>query len=146
VKLGHRQVFCHVGANVKVRAPDGSQCAPLVTGTFGGADFMHSMLGEAQDHMSEASISDLSKAVDGAKSKQRGGESGSGGAMQTLFGLLSGIPGGGGSNTTRDAEELSRGPAKDPSQMNPQEVYDNLFKILSFRDRVMMSIETTIEK
>lgn len=28
------------------------------------ADFMHSLLGEATDHISEASVSDLSKAMD----------------------------------------------------------------------------------
>ncbi|PWN43773.1 Het-C-domain-containing protein [Ceraceosorus guamensis] len=143
-RLGHRNVFVHVGHNVVVRAPDGSQCPPLVTGTFGGADFLHSLLGEAQDHMSEASISDLSKAVDGAKQKSRGG--GGGSPMQQLFGLLSGIPGGDSTNTSRDAEELSRGPSKDPANMDPKELYQNLFRILAFRDRVMMSIEQTIEK
>lgn len=124
LRLGHRNVFVHVGNQVTVRAPDGSQCAPLVTGTFGGADFLHSLLGEAQDHMSEASISDLSKAVDGAKQKSRGASGGS--PMQQLFGLLSGIPGGDSTNTSRDAEELSRGPSKDPANMDPKELYQNL--------------------
>ncbi len=62
-RLGHHNVFLHVGDNVKVRAPDGTQVAPIVTGTFGSADFIHSLLGEAQDHLSEASISDLNKAM-----------------------------------------------------------------------------------
>lgn len=43
-KLGHQQVFDHVGSNVRVRAPNGHMVAPLVTGSFGGADFLHSLL------------------------------------------------------------------------------------------------------
>lgn len=138
-RLGHRQVFLHVGDNVKVRAPDGNMVAPLVTGTFGSADFMHSLLGEAQDHLSEASVSDLSKAVNQAKA------SGSN-PLSDLMGMLGSVPGGTSSSVSRDAEQLSRGPSQDPNTMSPQEVYQNLFRILSFRDSVMMSIEKTIER
>jgi len=48
LKMGHQEVFCHVGENVKVNSPAG-QVPPLVTGTFGGADFLHSLLGEGQE-------------------------------------------------------------------------------------------------
>lgn len=40
-RSGHRDVFCHVGNNVKVRTPEGNMVPPLVTGTFGGSDFIH---------------------------------------------------------------------------------------------------------
>ena len=53
--MGHRNVFPHVGQNVKVHAPNGRSVFPLVTGTFGGADFIHSLMGEATDHLSEVS-------------------------------------------------------------------------------------------
>ena len=53
---GHRNVFPHVGQNTKIRAPNGKEVFPLVTGTFGGADFIHSLLGEATDHLSEVSF------------------------------------------------------------------------------------------
>lgn len=43
-KLGYHQIFDHVGSNVRVRAPNGQMVAPLVTGSFGGADFLHSLL------------------------------------------------------------------------------------------------------
>lgn len=45
-KMGHEEVFCHVGDRVTVNTPSGP-APPLVTGTFGGADFLHSLLGEA---------------------------------------------------------------------------------------------------
>jgi hypothetical protein len=56
ISLGHRNVFPHVGNNVKVRAPNGHDVPILVTGTFGGADFIHSLLGEATDHLSEVGL------------------------------------------------------------------------------------------
>ncbi len=51
--MGHRDVFAHVGRNVRVHAPNGQMVPLLVTGTFGGADFIHSLMGEATDHLSE---------------------------------------------------------------------------------------------
>ena len=45
-KMGHNEIFCHVGDRVSVNTPNGP-APPLVTGTFGGADFLHSLLGEA---------------------------------------------------------------------------------------------------
>lgn len=139
IRAGHRNVFSHVGDNVKVRAPSGEMAPPLVTGTFGGADFIHSLLGEAQDHLSEASVSDLHRAVSDARSKGAN-------PIGDFLGLLGNVPGNSAGGLSRDAEALNSGPGRDPMTMNPQEIYQNLFRILSFRDRVMMTIEQTIER
>jgi hypothetical protein len=62
VSMGHRDVFLHVGDSSRIQAPGGKTVAPLVTGmyicvhfarhgadddpgTFGGSDFIHSLLG-----------------------------------------------------------------------------------------------------
>ena len=55
ISMGHHEVFPHVGQNVKIQAPNGKMVHPLVTGTFGGADFIHSLMGEATDHLSTVS-------------------------------------------------------------------------------------------
>lgn len=55
ISFGYHNVFPHVGRNVKIRAPNGRDVPILVTGTFGGADFIHSLMGEATDHLSEVS-------------------------------------------------------------------------------------------
>jgi hypothetical protein len=39
-KMGYSEVFCHVGEDVEIETPNG-RAPPLVTGTFGGADFLH---------------------------------------------------------------------------------------------------------
>lgn len=64
-RLGHEEVFCHVGDNgtylviacvvyltvgtVIVNTPNGP-APPLITGTFGSADFIHSLMGEATEY------------------------------------------------------------------------------------------------
>ncbi|EKD04363.1 heterokaryon incompatibility protein HET-C [Trichosporon asahii var. asahii CBS 8904] len=87
ISLGYQNVFPHVGRNTQIRSPQGRPVYPLVTGSFGGADFIHSLMGEAGDKLSS-----------------------------------------------------------DPSTMSPQELYQTLWKILSFRDSVMKKIENTLDK
>lgn len=38
--MGHEEVFAHVGRNVRIQAPNGRRVPILVTGTFGGSDFV----------------------------------------------------------------------------------------------------------
>ena len=40
--MGHEEVFAHVGRNVRIQAPNGRRVPILVTGTFGGSDFVRS--------------------------------------------------------------------------------------------------------
>ncbi|KZO91064.1 Het-C-domain-containing protein [Calocera viscosa TUFC12733] len=146
VNLGHEDVFCHVGEHCRVRAKNGKMVYPLVTGTFGGADFIHSLLGEATDHISEASVSDLTKEFDRARSQS------SSGSQETLRSLFSQLPGREGSQLTREMDGVQRIRAeggvngKKPDQMSPQELHAALWQVLKFRDSVMMYIEETIEK
>jgi hypothetical protein len=55
---------------VVINTPNG-QAPPLVTGTFGGADFLHSLMGEATDKLSQASVTDLSKKMDDVRMGER---------------------------------------------------------------------------
>lgn len=142
-KLGYNQVFCHVGSSVHVRAPDGSMVPPLVTGTFGGSDFIHSLLGEATDHISSASVSDLDKEIEKAKNKPA--DRGIDGIRDMLFQL----PGGEGNNLSRDMDDINNMRAagtSDPMNMSPQELHAVLWKILKFRDDVSKAITNTIER
>ncbi|KAF9225961.1 Het-C-domain-containing protein [Gyrodon lividus] len=147
VSQGYQQVFLHVGDGMRLRTPHGKSVAPLVTGTFGSSDFLHSLLGEATDHISEASVSDLNKELDKARSKST-----SRGPADTLRNLFVKIPGGGGNEMTREMEGIERiraGPAqggKRPEDMSPQEVHAVLWQVLSFRDSVSKKISATIEK
>ncbi|GAA5960765.1 hypothetical protein JCM3765_007326 [Sporobolomyces pararoseus] len=143
IRLGYHQVFPHVGDAVKIQTPAGP-APPLVTGTFGGSDFVHSLLGEATDHLSSASVSDLSKAMDGAKTRSMDG------SQSTLAKLLFDLPGGTGSNLSREMQGVedirTRAANGQMDNMSPQELHAVLWKVLTFRDNVVKGLENTIEK
>lgn len=45
--MGERGVFPHVGSRTQVQIPGvRHEVWPIVTGTFGGVDFLHSVTGE----------------------------------------------------------------------------------------------------
>ncbi|WWC61274.1 uncharacterized protein I303_103855 [Kwoniella dejecticola CBS 10117] len=147
ISMGYNNVFPHVGRNTQIQAPNGKRVYPLVTGTFGGADFIHSVMGEATDHLSQQSVSDLTKQMSNARSISEGQSN----SADTLRQLFFSIPGGEGSEMTREMDGIQNMRAGqpgglDPSQMSPQELHDTLWKILSFRDSVMKRIENTIDR
>ncbi|OAX41617.1 Het-C-domain-containing protein [Rhizopogon vinicolor AM-OR11-026] len=145
VSLGYNDVFVHVGDAVRVRAQNGKMVAPLITGTFGASDFMFSLLGEATDHISEASVNDLNKEFDRARSRSTS-------SSDMLRDAFVKLPGGSGDKMERDMEGIERMRAgigqggKQPQDMSPQEMHAVLWQVLSFRDSVMKSISGTIEK
>ncbi|KAL5523319.1 hypothetical protein ACEPAF_1586 [Sanghuangporus sanghuang] len=162
VSMGHTHVFVHVGDRVRIQAPNGKYVAPLITGTFGGSDFVHSLLGEATDHISQASVTDLNKELEKASARSRSGPGGpgdGGGSVTVLKDLLGKLPFGDetGSGMSRsemsrgmdDIERIRAGPAaggKRPEDMSPQELHAVLWRVLAFRDSIVKKIEKTIEK
>ncbi|KAJ8474187.1 hypothetical protein ONZ45_g16038 [Pleurotus djamor] len=157
INMGHRDVFAHVGDHVRIQAPNGRSVAPLVTGTFGSSDFIHSLLGEATDHLSEASVSDLNRQLDKARSQSQSTRGPGGGPCNpadTLRTLLFSLPGGVGGDVSRDMEGIERmrsssapgGGGKRPEDMSPQELHSVLWQVLSFRDSLVKKISATIEK
>ncbi|TFY71829.1 hypothetical protein EVG20_g1176 [Dentipellis fragilis] len=140
-KMGHEQIFCHVGDSVTIDTPNGP-APPLVTGTFGSADFMHSMMGEATDHLSQGSVTDLSQKMNDAAS----GDSES--VIGNLKNLLSKIPLGGGSdqmNTAEDLHKASKAYNFDPNNVAPPEVQRQLWALLKWRDSIYRAILEKIE-
>ncbi|KAJ2927988.1 hypothetical protein H1R20_g9098, partial [Candolleomyces eurysporus] len=153
ISMGHNEVFPHVGDQIRIQAPNGKWVAPIVTGTFGSDDFFHSLLGEASDHLSEASVSDLNKELEKARSKSRSTTRGPGGPpckpIDAVTDLLSAFPGG--NDMSRELEQVSRAtdPAaggKKPEEMSPQELHAQLWKVLTVRDAIVKKISKTIEK
>ncbi|KAG1869912.1 heterokaryon incompatibility protein HET-C [Suillus subluteus] len=135
VSMGHTNVFVHVGDAVRVRAHNGKMVAPIVTGTFGSSDFIYSLLGEATDHISEASVTELNKEFDRARSKPNS-------SSDILRDAFLKLPGGSGDKMGRDMEGIQRMRAgiergnMRPGDMSPQELHSVLWQVLSFRDSV----------
>ena len=89
----------------------GHRIYPLVTGTFGAVDFLHSVLGEATDHFTQTEVEEMDLALKGAEQSHSGaaGQRGLFGTPQDFAGLLSQVPGLGGglADTARDLSARS---------------------------------------
>lgn len=91
-EMGFHNVFPHVGAATQINVR-GKQIFPLVTGTFGGVDFLHSVIGEAGDHVAQSEVDEMNTALgDAAQGKKTDGSD----PVAGLTSLLSKIPGTGG--------------------------------------------------
>ncbi|KAG7452166.1 Het-C-domain-containing protein [Guyanagaster necrorhizus] len=140
-KMGYEDVFCHVGDNVYVQAPSGDRVPPLVTGTFGSADFMHSMLGEATDHISQASVTALNEQMAQTSQNNDTAE-----RLSTLKKILSKV--GGGNDKISQGEQLqaqSQAYHFNPDNVAPPEVQKQLLDLLRWRDDVYRDIIAKVE-
>ena len=118
IEMGFRDVFPHVGAHTQLNV-GGKMLYPLTTGTFGAVDFLHSVLGEADDHLSQSEIDEMDIALLNAESSGKGSSTGtrgffgsgspSGGSSDFLS-LLSQIPGQGSglASQARDLQSASK--------------------------------------
>lgn len=91
-------------------------------------------------------MSDLSKSFEESRSISEAQSN----SANTLRSLFLDLPDGQGQSLSREMDDIQRmrssGPNQDPSTMSPQELYQTLWKILSFRDSVMKRIEATLDK
>ncbi|KAK5096407.1 hypothetical protein LTS08_007663 [Lithohypha guttulata] len=111
IELGERDVFPHVGRNCAVRLRGArSPVYPLVTGTFGGVDFLHSVTGEFDDKVTQSEIQELQGTLQNAQSQ--------GGDTSALQDLLNKLPDGvfGGKDEAGKADELKMNAAQNQMQ------------------------------
>lgn len=173
-ELGFNEVFPHVGvaAEMNVR---GRRIFPLVTGTFGGVDFLHSVLGEATDHFTQSEVDEMDLVLQGAENSQGAGKHGPVGGHD-FSGLIAQVPGMGSlAQTARDlqaqsaAQEYENATAKTKintsfagppgstegvagpgipgmsPNFDPIKTAKQIYPILEFRDKVVKAISRTIE-
>lgn len=107
-ELGFTEVFPHVGTATEINVR-GRRVFPLVTGTFGGVDFLHSVLGEATDHFTQSEVEEMDLALQGAENAQSsGGQRGLFDGKPDFSSLLAQVPGMGDlSQTARDLQSSS---------------------------------------
>ena len=150
IELGYRDVFPHVGTGTQVTIQgSGKRVWPLVTGTFGGTDFIHSLLGEATDKLSQTSLTDLNAAVSEADMAKATA------TFDKIKGLLKLIPS---SNANDDLDQLQQtgqslsgqqyhlqGTQGSGIAISAQEVAQKIYPILELRDKIMKGITNAIE-
>lgn len=156
-EMGFRNVFPHTGVSTEMDIGampgygGGRRAFPLITGTFGGVDFLHSVLGEAQDKFSQTEVDEMDAVLAEAHKDQKKQErSGQKSLLKDLLGQLP-SSGGLGDETDRleadsDAQEMQNmnlGPAK--ARADPLETIRRIYPILEFRDKVMHAIERALD-
>ncbi|KAJ5109788.1 hypothetical protein N7532_002433 [Penicillium argentinense] len=153
LELGERDIFPHVGRNTKVQVRGARQSVyPIVTGTFGGVDFFHSVLGELSDKTMQSEIQSL----EGVISESEGD------SPSLLQDLLSKIPSGLIGDTDAQAGQMDdfKSKADDARQNNqnisprkPEEwtrylndVQKQIYPVLEWHDQLLKTINEAIEK
>jgi len=152
IELGERDVFPHVGRNAQFNVQDArKQVYPIVTGTFGGVDFLHSVCGEISDKATQSELQELEGAISDADRKKN---------KSQIKDLLSKLPDGifGGKDQSGKADELENNAnaaamgnlhvtPKEPEAFTQQmgELVKQIYPIMEFHDEIMQSISAFIE-
>jgi hypothetical protein len=154
IELGERDVFPHVGRRTMIQLREARhEVYPIVTGTFGGVDFLHSVCGEFDDKATQSEIEELDNTL---QMYQNGNQNDS-----ILQDLLNKVPSGvfGGKDEAGKASELKQNAMNHQMQntnispRQPEEwtryiddVQKQIYPIIEWHDEIMQSITETIEK
>ncbi|KAG6024129.1 hypothetical protein E4U41_001845 [Claviceps citrina] len=151
IEMGERDVFPHVGSETRMRLEGANEDVyPLVTGTFGGVDFLHSVVGEVSDKMTQNEIEELEGTLQDSKNSD----------TSLLRELLDKIPDSlfGGKNQKKRIDEIQSNAAssqvenmsvspRDPEEFTVyiQQTYKQIMPAIEFHDDIMKSITSAIE-
>lgn len=151
IELGQGDVFPHVGRDTKIRLEGARHSVyPIVTGTFGGVDFLHSVTGEVSDKLTQNEIDELEGTL------QQGAQS----DTSLLRDLLDKIPDGifGDKHQSDRIDELQSNAAqaqmgnvsispREPEEFTQyvQNAFQQVMPAIQFHDDIMKSISTAME-
>ncbi|KAG6004934.1 hypothetical protein E4U21_000603 [Claviceps maximensis] len=151
IEMGEKDVFPHVGSETRMRLEGANgDVYPIVTGTFGGVDFLHSVVGEVSDKMTQNEIEELEGTLQDSKNSD----------TSVLRELLDKIPDSlfGGKNQKNRIDEIQGNAASSQvenmsvSPRNPEEftvyvqqVYQQIMPAIEFHDDIMKSITSAVE-
>lgn len=150
--MGERDVFPHVGRNTRMRLPGArNEVYPIVTGTFGGVDFLHSVTGEVSDKLTQNEIDELEGTLQQSQNTD----------TSLLRNLLDKIPDGlfGGDDkkskmdniqqnaSSAQVEQMSVSP-RDPEEytLYVQNIFRQVMPAIEFHDEILQSVTEAIEK
>jgi hypothetical protein len=153
IELGEDDVFPHVGRDAMFEVGEArKQVYPIVTGTFGGVDFLHSVCGEITDKATQSELQELEGAISNAERSEN---------KSKIQDLLAKLPEGifGGKDESGKADELADNAnaaamgniqitPKEPEAFTEQigELVKQIYPIMEFHDEIMQSIAEFIEK
>ncbi|KAK2025320.1 heterokaryon incompatibility protein Het-C [Colletotrichum zoysiae] len=152
IEMGERDVFPHVGRDTRIRLNGArDEVYPIVTGTFGGVDFLHSVTGEVSDKLTQNEIEELEGTLQESKNND----------TSILRNLLDMIPDGifGGKHQSNRVDELQSNATSSQlqnMQVSPrepeeytryiQDVFKQIMPAIEFHDEVLQGITEAVEK
>jgi hypothetical protein len=149
--MGERDVFPHVGRRAQVNV-QGKQIWPLITGTFGGVDFLHSVMGELSDKATQSEIDELEGSISSAEANRDQPSV----VKQLLNSLPSGLFGGDESGKVDELQQNAnnaqmqnmRITPKSPEEFTQQAelIRQQIYPALEFHDEIMRSITEAVDK
>ena len=150
--MGERDVFPHVGRRSLINLPGARQAVyPVITGTFGGVDFLHSVMGEFSDKATQSEIQELQGTMQSSSQSD----------TSLLQDLLNQVPSGlfGGKDQAGKVDELQTNAAAAQMQnttISPRQpeawtrqlnqIQKQIYPIIEWHDEMMQSITEAIEK
>lgn len=174
-ELGYNAVFPHCGSKTEINL-NGKRVYPLVTGTFGAVDFLHSVIGEASDHFTQSEVDEVDIVLKNAEGSSGGSSSSRGflgiSAPTDFISLIGKLPGEGDGfaaqarnlkaaseaqerqNRSYQSRDLSRDGTRDNANVvpgmspnfDPVKVAGQIYPILEFRDKIVKAISRGISK
>lgn len=151
--------FPHVGGNCQVNV-DGREIWPVITGTFGMTDFLHSVVGEVSDKMIQSEVQSLENKINNAHS---GDPSGATSQLREILDIIPfGLLGLGDSDFSNQAQKIQEqsdakemetkgnistsNPTIDQISERARTTAKEIYPILEFHDKVMKAITEGIDK
>lgn len=162
-ELGMLSIFPHTGTMTQMMLPNGKPVFPLTTGTFGGVDFLHSVLGEASDKFTQTELQEMDGVL--AQAHEDNKKSGARHTQTSILkDLLSKIPNCAGLaaqadslEQAADAKEManlriahpddygSKAAQRKDGDFDPVKLSRDIYPILEFRDNAVKTIAAAID-
>lgn len=154
IEMGERDVFPHVGRDVRIELPhvDGD-VYPIVTGTFGEVDFLHSVAGEASDKLAQNEMLELKDHLENGGQNQD---------ISLLRNLLALVPDSlfGGESQTKKVEEIQENTTaakmddlsvqaeREPEEITiwVNKIFQQIIPIIEWHDRIMKIISDALPR
>ncbi|KKZ65858.1 hypothetical protein EMCG_08363 [[Emmonsia] crescens] len=153
IELGETSVFPHVGRNTMIQLGGArNPVYPIVTGTFGGVDFLHSVMGEISDKATQSEIQNLEGLIEESETQKP-----QDGFLQDLLdkipdGLFGSEDSTGKMNEFKTNAESTKQRNQNISPRQPEQwatymndVHKQMYPLLEWHDNLMKSINEAIE-
>ncbi|VBB72571.1 Putative protein of unknown function [Podospora comata] len=136
IEMGEQDVFPHVGRNTKISLEGANdEVYPIVTGTFGGVDFLHSVTGEVSDKLIQSEIQDLENTLEQSKNSD----------LSYLRELLDKIPdgliGGDKKNKVNEIQDNANAAQMEQTSISPKETEEFTRQVQDIFRQIMPAIE-----